>query len=492
MSKHAIFLLGSILALGSAHLATLRDGQDWGDDFGLYVAHARNIAEGRPYDDTGYIYNPQNAIVSPRSYPPVFPLMLAPVYRLRGLDLTAMKEFGVLLFMATLGVLAVIFRKHLPFPYTLACLVMFAVNPYVWQYKDRLLSEIPFMFLAYLALLLTEKATEADGSRVRALVWGLAAGLTAYLAFGTRTVGVLLIPSVLGVELLRRRRLGLASLAILAAFAAGVGVQKYLLPSNGSASYLDQLVFDPLRFARIGLSLVKGMGMFLENGYSRMGCAVLYGCLLLLAGTGYAARFRKGPTVYELFSAFNFLLLTAWPPAESNPRFLLPLLPLFFLYIGEGLSLLHQRFPRPANALAVLAALSVLVSNVGLYTRLDFGPVRDGVSTPESLALFNWIRTRTDAEDAFLFQKPKAIALYTRRAAMAHHRPADDEQMWQLLKSKGITHIIVCQSSPTQVFQSSRKILEPFIERNAERFEQVYANSGFRVYHIHEARMVSR
>src|SRR5689334_21022175 len=106
MPKQVFLIMGTIVAFGGAYLATLRAGQEWGDDFGLYVAHARNIVEGRPYDDTGYIYNPQNAVVSPRSYPPVFPLLLAPVYRLRGLDLTAMKAFVVLLFAATLGVLA--------------------------------------------------------------------------------------------------------------------------------------------------------------------------------------------------------------------------------------------------------------------------------------------------------------------------------------------------------------------------------------------------
>ena len=98
---------------------------------------------------------------------------------------------------------------------------------------------------------------------------GLAAGLAAYLAFGTRTVGVVLLPSILGLELLRRRRLGMASLSILAAFLTGVAVQKYLLPSDGSMSYLDQLVFDPLRFAHVGFSVVS---------YQYCRCSVAFLC----------------------------------------------------------------------------------------------------------------------------------------------------------------------------------------------------------------------
>lgn len=492
MVRNTIWIAGTIAVLGGIHLTTLRPGHEWGDDFGLYVAHARNLAEGRPYADTGYVYNPQNAVVSPRSYPPIFPLLLAPVYHFFGLDLMAMKAFEVLLFILMLGVLAIVFRQRLPLPYALVCLVLFALNPYVWQHKDRLLSETPFMLFAYLALILAEKALQTDGSRTRSVVGGFMAGLASYLAFGTRTAGVILIPSMIGLELLRRHRLGMVSLSILTAFAAGVGVQKILLPSDGSLSYLDQLVFDPLRFARIGLSLVRAMGGFVENGYSSAAGALLYGCLLVLALVGYVARLRRRLTVYELFAAGNFMLLTVWPAAESDRRFLLPILPLFFLYIGEGLTLLIITMLRQAEkpAAAVLT-LAVLVSYLGCYSRLDIGPVREGVSTPEAGSLFGWIQTQTDRDAVFLFQKPKALALYTRRSALAHHRPADEAHLWRFLRSTGVTHVIVCPSSSYPAFQSSRRMLAPFIERYGERFEEVYANAAFRVYRLRDAQLAS-
>ncbi len=491
MTRNGPLFLGAIALLGAIHLTTLRDGHEWGDDFSLYVAHARNIAEGRAYADTGYIYNPQNPVVSPRSYPPIFPLLLAPVYRVFGMDLTAMKTFVVLLFMAVLAVLAVVYRKRLPPSYALACLVLFALNPYVWQHKDRLLSETPFMLFAYLALLLAEKAQGVDASTTRCVIWGLFAGLTAYLAVGTRTVGVVLVPSILGCELLRRRRLGMASLSIAAAFLAGVAAQKSLLVLDGS--YLDQLVFDPLRFVRIGFSLVKSMGFFVENGYSSAACAILYGCLLTLACVGYIARLREGPTVYELFAAFNCMLLVLWPAAEADPRFLMPILPLFFLYVGEGLCRLRATSMRRVEApVAAGLTLAVLVSYAGWYTRLEVGPVRDGVSTPEAAALFHWIRERTEPEDVFLFQKPRALALYTQRRALAHHKAADADQLWQLLRSTGASHVIVCESSPAANFQNNRIVVGRLIAHHHKSFETVYENHGFRIYRLREEPLASR
>src|SRR5262245_47077561 len=212
MRRTKFLMAGAVLLVGGLYLATLRPGHEWDDDYSLYVAHARNLAEGRPYADTGYVYNPHFPSYSPRTYPPVFPLLLAPVYRAFGLDLAAMKAFVVLLYVAFLGVLAALLRRRLRAPYALACLLLVGLNPYLWQLTDRLLSERPFLLFAYLTLGLMDRACAAREQQQRAWGWALLAGLAAYLAFGTRTAGVVLVPSLFAVELLRRRRLGVVSL----------------------------------------------------------------------------------------------------------------------------------------------------------------------------------------------------------------------------------------------------------------------------------------
>jgi hypothetical protein len=490
MTRNALLIAGLIGVVGGIHLATLRDGQEWGDDFSLYVAHARNIAEGRPYADTGYIYNPADAVLSPRTYPPIFPLLLVPVYLLFGMNLLAMKVFVVLLFMALLGVLAWLFHKRLPLPYVMGCLTLFALNPYVWQHKDRLLSEAPFMLFAYLSLGLAEIAQQAP-SRRRAVVWGLLAGLAAYLAFGTRTVGVVLIPSFLLCDWLRQRRFGPASLAIAATFVAGVAVQKCMLVVEGS--YLDQLIFDPALFVRIGLSLARALGYFLENGYSNAARLLLYACLLVPAAWSYLARLRGQRTPCELFAAFNCLILVFWPAAEYERRFLLPILPLFFLYIAEGLRRLEATSLRPVEKPAALVlSLAVLLSYAGCFTRMDSGPFQNGVNSPEAAALFDWVKKQTDPQDVFLFQKPRAFALYTGRRSLAHHRADDAPRLARTLRKHGATHVVVYHSSPFPIFQKSGRLVENFIAENATGFEKVYENDCFRVYRIRDGSLASR
>ncbi len=70
--------------------------------------------------------------------------------------------------------------------------------------------------------------------------------------------------------------------------------------------------------------------------------------------------------------------------------------------------------------------------------------------------------------------------------------PGGDEHLWGLLRSKGVTHIIVCQSSACEDLQTSRRMLEPFLERHGDRFVKVYANPGFCVYRLREASLASR
>jgi hypothetical protein len=490
MTKKTLLIVTLIAMLGGIHLATLRDGQEWGDDFSLYVAHARNLAEGRPYADTGYVYNPANPVLSPRTYPPIFPLLLVPVYLLFGMNLLAMKVFVVLLFMALLGVLAFLFQKRLPLPYVLGCLALFALNPYVWQQKDRLLSETPFMLFAYLALVLSEKAQD-EPRRLRAVIWGLLTGTVAYLAFGTRTIGVVLVPSILASDWLRRRRIGAASVAIVSAFVAGVAGQKCLLVVEGS--YLDQLVFDPALFARIALSLVRALGYFLENGYSNTARLILFACLLAPACWAVLARMRGQWTACELFAVFNCLLLVFWPAAEYERRFLLPILPLFFLWVAEGLHRLESTsLRRLAMPAAAGLAVAVLLSYAGWYSRMDVGPIRHGVSSPEAVALFDWVQQQTDGGDVFLFAKPRAFALYTGRRALAHHVADDPERLSRTLQKHGVTHLVVYHSSPFPIFQKSGRLVETLIAEEPAGFDKVYENAGFRVYQLQPGALASR
>ena len=83
--REKIYIGALLVAIGTFHTATVRQGHLWADDFAMYVHHAQNLVEGRSYTDTGYIF--ASVVVGPKYYPPIFPILLAPIYRVSGLNL---------------------------------------------------------------------------------------------------------------------------------------------------------------------------------------------------------------------------------------------------------------------------------------------------------------------------------------------------------------------------------------------------------------------
>src|SRR2546422_796036 len=181
--------------VGLFYLATIRTGHDWGDDFALYIQHARNIGAGAPYAATGYIYNPHNPAIGPRTYPPGFPLLLAPVVAVFGLELQPMKVVVVLCFVGVLLMLPRVFQRDLPPRYTAALILVMGLNPYFWDFKDQVLSDIPFLLFMLLSLHAFQRATKVP-----------LAGVAAAAAIPTRALGVVVpAPFIASEPLLWRR-----------------------------------------------------------------------------------------------------------------------------------------------------------------------------------------------------------------------------------------------------------------------------------------------
>jgi hypothetical protein len=469
----------TLTAVAAWHLLTIRPGHDWGDDFSLYVRHAKNLAEGRPYAETGYVYNPAAASLSPRTYPPVFPLLLAPVYHWCGLNLTAMKVLVVFLLIAFLAVTYYAARRELPPAASLGLVVLLGLNPYVWDHKDRLLSEIPFLLCVALCLWLCDLTVATTGKR--RLLLALLVGACMYLAYGTRTVGVVLPAAVVLCDLLRFRRVSLSTGVALAVFAAGAVAQRLLFAADGS--YFDQIVLDSALFAANIVSQVKAMGLFVDNGFSGVLRNLLFVALAGLAATGYVRCVRRVLTPRELFGPLYFAIIVVWPAAAWGQRFLLPLLPLFFLYVLHGVQFLRENVPAVAVPAAALPAL-VFVSYLGLYARTDFGPHREGVTKAESVEFFEYVKASTGRDDVFVFAKPRALALLAERRAAAPHRPRSDDEFWSYLDNIGATHLVVCR-----VFPESAAVLRPFVKRNDESLREEFRNADFVVYRIGSRRV---
>jgi len=467
-----------LLIVAAGHVATLRRGHSWAGDFAMYVRLAANLAEGRPVADTGYIYNPAYASLGPRLYPPVYPLLLAPVYGIWGLSLVPMKAELVLLLCAFLWLFYLAHRRHAAPIVLLAAMLTIGLNPYLLRFKNSVLSDIPFLLFAYAALSLMRDAPPGAPPR-RALADGLLLGGAMYLAYGTRAVGLVLIPTLLAAELIRTRRLTRRTGFALAAFALLAALQACVWPGTGS--YLDQLNLDPRLMARKVEPYLNMLNHDLwENGYSRLARNGLFAATLALALIGYVARLRRRATAFEIFPVFYLAAVILWP-ANQGTRFLIPVIPLYVLFAFDGLWQLRvlQRRNLRLYAVAGLVAV-VLASYAGRAARGYLGPIREGVHVPERRALFQHVRDQTPPDAVFIFRKPRILALYTNRRASKCRVSSRDDELWRYIRRIGATHLIVSS-------HLDRPFLKGFVERNGARVHQTFSNAHFAVYRIRSA-----
>ncbi len=451
------------------YIGTIRQGHDWGDDFSMYIHHAKNLAEGRPYADTGYIYNPSYPTLGPKVYPPGFPLLLAPIYYWFGLNLTAMKVEIVILFGLWMWVLWLSFRSALPFAYVAVWIGLVALNPLFWDFKDSIVSDIPLALLMYLSLYWIQQAEEYKRSRW--LLLGIGLGL--YLSFATRAAGIILVPCLLAYDFLRHRRLTWFTLSACGlALLLGVA-QHFLIPGEGS--YLDQLRANPMVWARNAVEYGKEFRGLFGNGHVKWISWLLTLFTGALAVFGYARKVKSGPTVYEIFAPAYITLIVIWP-ANQGFRFLVPLIPLYFYYAASGMLALRWRVP----ALALLACIGI--SYAAQYSTVNFRTLPAGVSQADFTDLCAFLKTHTGQHDRLVSIKPRLISLWTGREAGAYHRAGSDD-LWDYVRQLKASYIVVgiCEKDD---FCLDQQYLVPMIRSHGNQLSAVYSNPTFTIYKL--------
>ena len=128
-----------IFIVGASQFLALNEEHGWGGDSSQYIHHAKNLAEGTHYLDTGYIVGPPSGFLGPYGYPPIFPMVLAPVYSLWGFDLIALKAVSVLCFCITLLLLTNIYSYQLTNQQILSAILLTGFNPFLWNFTNSIL-----------------------------------------------------------------------------------------------------------------------------------------------------------------------------------------------------------------------------------------------------------------------------------------------------------------------------------------------------------------
>jgi hypothetical protein len=468
-----------LFAFLAAHLTPGMHAE--GTDWAMYVMHARNIVRGFPYTQTGYVFQPESTTeVGANSYPSGFPLLLAPLYAIFGLDIKLFKLLNAALLVLSLWPVYLYARRTLPPIYSLLLTAALAFSTLFLGNFDVIGSDAPYQLVSFLVLLLLLRVYDKGLHESNPWKWGLLAGFSIAGAYLIRPVGLAFLLATAGIELLRKRRFTTFLIAIATAFVPPMLLNNFWL--HRDSSYADQFTWSIPGIASHAVAYAGYLSYIFANPLSQYFRYLLWAVTLLLALVAIPKRVRAGLEVSELYLlAILAVVSVYWSP---SPRYLMCVMPIYMVYIFEGFRTLVARVPhpfaRPLQVTAVALLLFAPAANAILVRPNPNDTLVTGTKYEELCAV---VRRQTAPDALVIFWNPRVFALSTGRHSSGWPAEGPPERMIQYLRRVLPDYIVADKSRP-----DDRRFLIPVLSAESLRLVTVYENSQFSLIGVLEDR----
>ncbi len=459
----------------------LRSEESWSaEGYTLYLMHARNLLSGVPYADTPYISNPLKTLISPRSYPPGYPLILVPVLTLVGMNIFVIKAVNALLLALTLVTLYLIAHTRMPPGWPIVLVMICGASPAFVGSRDGIMSEAPFMVWCYTALLVAGALRR--GYRPTTMATLLV--VTIVMAIRTRTAGIALAAAVLIAPIIvRSERKLLPMAAATAAVVIAAAVSRWLhVDGTTYLSYFSRMDLAEAQSWLLGALSAYGTavsyGIGLEFGYTVN--ALVLVVLLAAIVFGFLVAIRAQVTEVDVFVIGYLALLVFFPVHLESLRYLLPIFPFLLLYMIKGCQIVVSRFAAPVASQGI-----VLVFFGCLYT--PFYLVHDQMEQPRthtadasSRQMFDFVRTHMDSDEILLTRKPRLMAFATGYRASIWPKHPTSQSFWASAQDVKAGYLL----EERQDASPKTAELGAILTENSPRLKCIFENDKIRIYQI--------
>jgi len=402
----------------------LTRGHIWGDDFASYIMQADSIVNGTMdkfvQHNTFTIFESSSQI-GPVAYPWGYPLILAPLYAIKGIHPLTLKLPGLFFFAGFLVCLYLLMRTRLGQMESILLISLFAFCPLLLGFLDQILSDIPFLFFSTLALLLMVKYEDSQ------LSWAILLGIVMAVAFFIRTTGILLLLTFITYESCMARqsrdipgsliKYGKNILVTAGMFLVLWLVYALIFPGGGESYFAQYRNFEFQKVLNYFTQYFNVFSQFFgENSVGK----IVYYTLFIFFLLGAWNR-RKQDLLFIIFFILWMIPLLTWPSFQG-PRFIFPLLPIFIYFTFQGMKFAVGKLPTryvQAGHWAVygfwmiVIAFFLFMSSASAYTNLQNGRAINGPFDPYSQEVYNYIQEKTPTNSVVVFFKPRAMRLMT-------------------------------------------------------------------------------
>ncbi len=438
----------------------IQNTHNYGDDWSQYLKEALNIAAGKPYYTSTYVFNPLNTDYAPPYYPPGYPLLMAPVVRFTGAAIIP------LLYQNTIFVCLIIFlayRYLRGFTGGLNAMCLAIVLGYIaitTELKGWLLSDIPCTLFTLLYLCLRE-----NQRRWNLLKLLLLSGIATF-AILIRTQSLVIIMAELLLFVWNfawkgKKRQDTMPRYYPLLLAAGtfvlLAISRYLLfptPAQSSSFYTN-LYKDLWTEGKVWTtfsnnmpyleSLFKNILLFdMRDPFFQALDNFMVCSSLLLILIGLVRMIREGLGLSLLFFLLmSFLMLAT--PARQGLRYFLPVVPFALLLMAKGFRAVVPLFsPMRPQTIALVSFITFMVLSYDNFER-KLKPNTEWSLQQSDTVAFTYIRQHVADNDIVLFTKPRLMALFTDKRFMnlSWQQPLSVNQ--RQFDSMGVRYLLYCQ-----------------------------------------------
>jgi hypothetical protein len=396
----------------------LSRGQSWGDDFAAYIMQAKSIVTGTEnsyFEQNSFTIQNSSSVIGPVAYPWGYPLFLSMFYVVFGLNLLALKIPNILFFILFLIVFYRLLKWRLPPWESILLVSILAFNPSLLSFQNNILSDIPFLFLSTLSVILIDRFVCKNKN--------------------IPITGIILLVTLLGCQIInfwqQRKRIIKRSQILLIYFIpyfvfACLWIVFALILPRGESSYF-------LSFSSPSYAFLPSLKYNLQYYYHLMeeflvslpSIKILYGFLLAFLLIGIISGSEEEYAIL-LYSSLMVGYLLVWPVPQGL-RFIFPIIP-FFVYFSfqgmkTGFSCINKNYRKVGSAITYVFWIAMLIMFV-IYSinlaksNLDSNRQQSGPFVPSSIEMFKYIQTNTPSNSIIVFFKPRAMHLMTDRNAI--------------------------------------------------------------------------
>jgi hypothetical protein len=442
-----------VLIAGIAVLAVQfhRTGHPQGDDFALYLRQARAVFAGNTAEvvaDNRFAVANSDPLFSPDSYPWGFPLLLAPLVRLWGLDYERLKLVEMAVLCLGFVLIHGVVRRRTNAVVAWFVVATLGLSSAYLAHTGNLLSEYPHLLAVVTTIWFLDRtldsATWFDAARWRLVVLGLLAAV----AFNVRREGVVLVGVFAVAQAFdltdrwrARGRLGLPRLPLVwrsewltlvmphVAFAAAVGAFQVLLPTTLMPDNDNRFGNVPTRATEAVDVIAKQLGFGPHTGWGVV--------LVVAAAVGAVVGVVRAPRLHVPLVALTVgTVLVVGTHLRMVDRYYLQITPWVLMYatyaviVVSGLAVRRVRrgaFVGVVGTSVACAGLVALVPSAVPRLADDIDKIQDanarglaqiGPTDRTSQAIVAAVERETGAGDVVGYFRSRTLTLYTGRRAI--------------------------------------------------------------------------